>query len=701
MVAADAVVPAVRIALIAGLTLWLLGSLVGWVMWIYGAGIVELRMRAPRALTWLAALAPAIWSSVLGWGAYQATGHGVTASAAAAGAGARGPVSRPTSEGGPLGATTEADAAASGPSSPPSAGSGGTDGPAVTSGGQPDSAERTDAAASSATRSPFALRADGLAAPEPRDPDEAARIIASRWAGFGETHGPAMGDRGAGTDPLSTPRVASPPSDPDADHAPTDDSSAEPVSRETPSEGPLSHLPPGWDASGVPYSPPGEPPSRPSAPRVPADAAASTASSPDPAGVPRPESDRESEPAARPDQQSAPAVPWPTADFPAPAPSTAAWQSAEATTHASSAAERPDDAPPAQPDDPAGPPSMASPYVGQLSPYASGTSSSAPAAAAAPRPSEPAPTASSQAEESARSASAVPEATTPPTPPATDASPSAPEAASSSDDRARPAWASVFGAPTGSSSEDPSTPDSRPDLSATPTSAVTPVEGASSSPGSAMPPLTAELSQRHPEARAAQDPPAVPLTPLPPQAAAVDDQASRASAPSAPRTDSPPPLPPGVAPGVRASSVGDRASDEPSAAMTPSPQPTTTPDAVEVDDHTVIARRRRPAWALEVEGGGRYPLTGDAVTLGRATTAQSPGVLGVHDRTRTLSKRHATLFRRDDGWWVRDLGSTNGTYLRDADGGERAVENEAGEPVDGDLVLGDLVARIVTGEPER
>ncbi|WP_202965627.1 hypothetical protein, partial [Demequina aestuarii] len=43
MVAADAVVPAVRIALIAGLTLWLLGSLVGWVMWIYGAGIVELR----------------------------------------------------------------------------------------------------------------------------------------------------------------------------------------------------------------------------------------------------------------------------------------------------------------------------------------------------------------------------------------------------------------------------------------------------------------------------------------------------------------------------------------------------------------------------------------------------------------------------------------------------------------------------------
>ena len=29
----------------------------------------------------------------------------------------------------------------------------------------------------------------------------------------------------------------------------------------------------------------------------------------------------------------------------------------------------------------------------------------------------------------------------------------------------------------------------------------------------------------------------------------------------------------------------------------------------------------------------------------------------------TLSNRHATMMRREDAWWLEDLGSTNGTFL--------------------------------------
>jgi pSer/pThr/pTyr-binding forkhead associated (FHA) protein len=57
--------------------------------------------------------------------------------------------------------------------------------------------------------------------------------------------------------------------------------------------------------------------------------------------------------------------------------------------------------------------------------------------------------------------------------------------------------------------------------------------------------------------------------------------------------------------------------------------------------------------------GWSYPLDGE-VTVGRA-----PGCgISLPDDT-FVSQVHARVFARDGGWWVEDLGSTNGTYLND------------------------------------
>lgn len=116
----------------------------------------------------------------------------------------------------------------------------------------------------------------------------------------------------------------------------------------------------------------------------------------------------------------------------------------------------------------------------------------------------------------------------------------------------------------------------------------------------------------------------------------------------------------------------------------------------EREDHTVIARRRRDVWMLEVVGGDNYPLLDNEVTIGRAAAQALGGShVGVVDATRTMSKRHAQLRLADGQWKVSDLGSTNGTFVRSDDGREAEVEPGTQVAVQGVLLLGDLEARIV------
>ncbi|MEX2373349.1 MAG: FHA domain-containing protein [Dehalococcoidia bacterium] len=56
---------------------------------------------------------------------------------------------------------------------------------------------------------------------------------------------------------------------------------------------------------------------------------------------------------------------------------------------------------------------------------------------------------------------------------------------------------------------------------------------------------------------------------------------------------------------------------------------------------------------------------------------------------RRVSARHARIVRRDGGWWVEDLGSTNGTFVD-----ERPVQGAARIRRDTRLRFGPVVARL-------
>lgn len=112
------------------------------------------------------------------------------------------------------------------------------------------------------------------------------------------------------------------------------------------------------------------------------------------------------------------------------------------------------------------------------------------------------------------------------------------------------------------------------------------------------------------------------------------------------------------------------------------------------DDETFFAKRRRARWVLRVVGGEEYDLE-DITTIGREGIRPIPGVLPILDDTRTMSKLHARLRRESDNWFITDLGSTNGTFVRDANGTELEVKAQSEAKVNGTLLLGDLEVVIV------
>lgn len=114
-------------------------------------------------------------------------------------------------------------------------------------------------------------------------------------------------------------------------------------------------------------------------------------------------------------------------------------------------------------------------------------------------------------------------------------------------------------------------------------------------------------------------------------------------------------------------------------------------------DDTVIAVRKRPAWALQLPDGSSVDLTVDTVVLGRrpAPVHAAPGaqLVEVVEETRTVSKTHALLRRQGDAWLVSDLGSTNGVVVDDAE-----VEQGQSVAIEGEFLLGDAVLRLVRRE---
>ena len=118
------------------------------------------------------------------------------------------------------------------------------------------------------------------------------------------------------------------------------------------------------------------------------------------------------------------------------------------------------------------------------------------------------------------------------------------------------------------------------------------------------------------------------------------------------------------------------------------------PWAYDDDDETFFAKRRRARWILRVVGGEEYDLE-DITTIGREGIRPIPGVLPIIDDTRTMSKLHARLRRESDNWFITDLGSTNGTFVRDPAGVELEVKAQSEAKVNGTLLLGDLEVVIV------
>lgn len=84
-------------------------------------------------------------------------------------------------------------------------------------------------------------------------------------------------------------------------------------------------------------------------------------------------------------------------------------------------------------------------------------------------------------------------------------------------------------------------------------------------------------------------------------------------------------------------------------------------DATVVPESTPAVHEPAPVLSLTGADPPReWRLESDQVTIGRLATCE----IAVDDPN--VSRRHALLSKRPDGWWIVDLGSTNGTLVNEA-----------------------------------
>lgn len=196
-------------------------------------------------------------------------------------------------------------------------------------------------------------------------------------------------------------------------------------------------------------------------------------------------------------------------------------------------------------------------------------------------------------------------------------------------------------------------------------------------------------------------PPRAPAPPPPPRAA-VAPSAATPPPPRAPAPPPPPPPPPPAAPAVPAASA-------PPSAAAPKPAPTPAPKAAPAPPP--------PPAAAGASAGGARPSTRIAIATleilnegpdkGKTLEVRSPLTnIGRGDHndlvlsSETVSDSHAKLQKRERGWYIVDVGSTNGTYV-----GGRRVQGEqelTGAP---DIRFGDVKVAFrpsaAAAEPEK
>src|SRR5579859_1101335 len=100
-------------------------------------------------------------------------------------------------------------------------------------------------------------------------------------------------------------------------------------------------------------------------------------------------------------------------------------------------------------------------------------------------------------------------------------------------------------------------------------------------------------------------------------------------------------------------------------------EPVSKPDDRSYSERTIITERKLPvtdeapeheAYLVVIYGdelGKRIPLSGGSVEAGRSSSCQIP------IDQESVSRKHARIWWTGSGFRVKDLGSTNGTYVND------------------------------------